>query len=89
MKNIGGEMRIVYTDHARLRMAMRGVTEAEVRETVESPDAVLPGEAGVEEIAVRHCGNRDVRVVYEEVEADHIVVITVMKPKVRREEQEN
>jgi hypothetical protein len=49
-------MRIDYTDHARLRMAMRGVTEAEVRETIESPDAIWPGEIGAEEIAVRSYG---------------------------------
>ncbi len=81
-------MRIEYTEHARLRMAMRGVTEVEVRDTIESPDDVWPGAVGAEEIAVRHYGNRDVRVVYEELAADHILVTTVMKPKTRQSEQD-
>lgn len=76
-------MRITYAEHARRRMATRGVTEADVRDTVASPDAIRPGTVGAEEIAVRHFGNRDVRVVFEELSPDHILVITVMKPKAR------
>lgn len=76
-------MRITYAEHARRRMATRGVTEAEVRDTVESPDAIWPGTVGAEEIAVRHFGHRDVRVVFEELSPGHILVITVMKPKAR------
>ena len=79
-------LRIDFTDHARLRMTMRGVAETEVRDTIESPDEIRVGSVGKEQIAVRVYGSREVRVVFEESASDHIVVITVMKPKVRRSE---
>lgn len=81
-------MRIEYSEHAQVRMASRDVSEADVRETLESPDAIWPGEVGAEEIAVRRYGNRDVRVVYEELATDHVLVITVMKPKIYSAERE-
>lgn len=86
---VGGTMRIEYTVHARLRMTTRGVTEAEVVTTIESPDAVWPGEVGPEEIAVRHSVDRDIRVVYRELGADHVPIITVMKPRSHRGEQDS
>lgn len=75
-------MRIVYTHHAQQRMVQRKVSPEQVKETAESPDEVLSGESG-EEIAVRQYGEREVRVVYEELDPDTVVVYTVMKPRVR------
>lgn len=75
-------MRIIYTRHARQRMAQRKVTPEQVEETIESPDDILPGDSG-EEIAVRPYGNYEVRIVFEETEADTVVIYTVMRPRLR------
>jgi NADPH-dependent ferric siderophore reductase len=81
----GGEvvsdMHIIYTLHAKQRMVQRKVSPEQVVEAIESPDKILPGDNG-EEIAVRRYGIREVRVVYEEVDVDTIVVYTVMKSRV-------
>lgn len=50
-------------------------------ETLEYPDEVIPGD-GREQIAVRNYGNREVRVVFEEIEAGVLLIYTVMRPKV-------
>ncbi len=73
-------MQITYTDHARRRMAQRRISEVEVTETLEAPDEILPGDEH-EEIAVKQFGAREVRVVYEEVGGEAVVVITVMQEK--------
>ena len=73
-------MRIVYTRHARQRMAQRNISEEQVIETLEWPDEVLPGNHN-EETAVRLYGAREVRVIYEEVEAETYLILTVIKPK--------
>ena len=75
-------MHIIYTRHARQRMIQRKVSPEQVVEAIESPDEILPCD-NEEEIAVRRYGAREVRVVYEEIEADTIVVFTVMKSRVR------
>lgn len=75
-------MRIIYTRHAKQRMEQRKVTPEQVEETIESPDDVLPGDNG-EEIAIRRYENYEVRVVYEETEANTVVIYTVMRPRVR------
>ena len=75
-------MHIIYTRHARQRMIQRKVSPEQVVEAIELPDAILPGDNG-EEIAVRRYGIREVRVVYEEVDVDTVVVYTVMKSRVR------
>lgn len=75
-------MQIIYTRHARQRMAQRKVTAAEVRETFESPDEIIPGSNG-DEIAIKRFGPRDVRVVYEEVADNVFIVYTVMKSRAR------
>lgn len=58
-------MNIVYSRHAKQRMAQRKISSEEVIETLETPDNILPGDNG-EEIAIKQYGNREVRVVYEE-----------------------
>ncbi len=73
-------MRITYTHHARRRMAQRGISEAEVAETLEAPDDILQGDEQ-EEIAVKQLGARVVRVVYEEVGGEGVIVYTVMQEK--------
>lgn len=75
-------MHVIYTRHAEQRMIHRKVSPEQVVETIESPDEILPGDNG-EEIAIRRYGARELRVVYEEIEADTVVVYTVMKPRVR------
>jgi hypothetical protein len=73
------EPRIVYTYHARRRMAQRKVTEEEVEETLSEPDIpYLPGAEGEEEIAVRQYGSREIRVIFEEQKNGTLVVLTVI-----------
>lgn len=76
-------MQIIYTRHARQRMRQRNVTEMQVTETLEMPDEIKSGDAG-EEIAIKRYGNRELRVVYEEVAANTFVIYTVIKPKIPR-----
>lgn len=75
-------MRITYTRHATQRMEQRKVTPEQVEEAIESPDDVLPGDNG-EEIAIRRYDTYEVRVVYEETEADTVVIYTVMRSRIR------
>jgi hypothetical protein len=63
-------------------MAQRKIRQEQVVETIETPDEILPGDNG-EEIAIRGYGNREIRVVYEEMDDDTVVVYTVMRPRVR------
>jgi len=75
-------MHIIYTRHAKQRMIQRKVSPKQVVEAIELPDEILPGDNG-EVIAVRRYGIREVRVVYEEIDVDTVVVYTVMKSRVR------
>ena len=64
-------------------MSQRNVSEMQVVETLETPDEIQPGDVG-EEIAIKGYGNRELRVVYEEIVADTFVIYTVIKPKIPR-----
>ena len=75
-------MRIIYTRHARRRMAQRRISETQVAETLEAPDDILQGDEQ-EETAIRQFGARDVWVVYEEMGGETVVVYTVMQRKSR------
>lgn len=74
-------MQIVYTQHARQRMAQRQIAPEQVLETLETPDNVTPGDRH-EQIAIKNYGNREVQVVFEELGDDTVVIYTVMKPRV-------
>jgi hypothetical protein len=78
-------MKIVYTHHAQQRMAQRKIDPAQVTETLESPDNVIPGDQR-EQIAIRNYGNREVRVVFEDIDDDTVLVYTVLKPRVHSAE---
>ncbi len=78
-------MKIIYTHHAQQRMAERKIDPAQVTETLESPDNVIPGDQR-EQIAIKIYGNREVRVVFENIDDETIVIYTVMKPRVHSEE---
>ena len=58
------------------------MNDQQIKETVMSPDEMLIGDYG-EDIAIKRYGNREVRVVYEQIDGDMILVITVMNPRVR------
>lgn len=70
-------MPIVYTRHARQRMASgdRDVTEADVEATLGDPDILRPGRQGAQ-TANKTIGGRRVSVVYRR-RGDEIIVITV------------
>ena len=76
-------MQISFTRHARQRMQQRGITAAEVAETLEFPDELRPGDAG-EEVAVKQYGNRELRVVFETTAVETVLIYTVIKPKIKR-----
>lgn len=63
-------------------MIQRKISSTEVQETAEFPDEILSGDNG-EEIAVKNYDNREIRIVYDRIETDTYLIITVMKPKVR------
>lgn len=67
---------IVYTAHARQRMALRGITEEMVRRAVKEPDATGTGYQA-RSLAYRRFQQGRIKVVYAE-EAGEVVVITVM-----------
>ena len=75
-------MRIIYTHHARRRMAQREVSEAEVVETLETPGDILQGDER-EDIAVKQFGAHEIRVVYEEIGRESVIIYTVMRGKSR------
>lgn len=76
-------MRIIYTRHARQRMKQRKVTEVQVEQTLAEPDDIEPGDNGGD-IAIRHYGARELRVVYDEPEEDTYLIYTVIKPRVKK-----
>jgi len=61
-------------------MAQRNISEQQVRETIEWPDEVHPGDIN-EETAVRRYGAREIRVVYEETEPETYLIYTVIKAR--------
>ncbi len=77
-------MRIIFTRHAHQRMKKRKVTEKQVHETLSNPDEIESGDNGGD-IAIRQYGQREVRVVYNEIEEDVYLIYTVIKPRVKRQ----
>mgnify|MGYP001170083879 CR=1 FL=1 len=73
---------VVYTRHARKRMAERRVPESQVVEIVESPDEIAIGDNG-EMIAIRYFALHEIRVVYREPDTNTVLIITVIKTGVR------
>lgn len=67
---------IIYTAHAKQRMALRGITDEMVRQAVEQPDATDTGYEA-RSLAYRRFSEGRVKVVYVE-EAGEIVLITAM-----------
>jgi len=63
-------------------MVQRRITEDEVVETLLSPDELVAGD-GSEMVALRHFAVRQVRVVFEEIDDDTVVVYTVMQVRIR------
>jgi len=81
-------VKIVYTYHAKRRMAQRKVAPEQVEETLAWPDDILPGEQD-EEIAIKQFGAREVSVVYhEDIDRDAIVVYTVISKRLKRRREE-
>jgi hypothetical protein len=79
-------MKIIYTHHAKQRMAQRKIDPAQVVETLEFPDNVVDGDLH-EQIAIKNYGNRELRVVFEEVEAGTVLIYTAIKTRVQSSEE--
>ena len=74
-------MQIIFTRHALQRIRQRKVSEEQITETIELPDEILPGD-GDEETAVKSYDDREVRVVYREIEPDTYLILTVINPRI-------
>ena len=75
-------MHIRYTNHAKQRMSQRKATEAQVRETLESPDDIEEGDLD-ELFAIRQINGRELRIVYEEIDTATVLIYTVIKARIR------
>mgnify|MGYP003383036950 CR=1 FL=1 len=73
-------MQVRFTRHARQRMSRRRITEREVIDALEAPDELNDGDMG-ETIAVQRLLDDELRVVYQEVDDDSYLVITVFRGK--------
>jgi len=67
--------RIIYTTHALQRKLERNITDDEVSRVLNEPDYILSSIEG-RKIAVKHLGNKIIRVIYKE-EKTILIVITV------------
>ncbi|KPK75080.1 MAG: hypothetical protein AMJ89_04915 [candidate division Zixibacteria bacterium SM23_73] len=67
-------MEIIYTDHTRIRMNQRDITEADIKMTLGSPDQIFPSFGG------RKCARKMIKGETLEVvfvkENDQTIVIT-------------
>ena len=82
-------MKITLLPHAIDEMHKRGVSEEQVRETVEQPDSALEGRHRrivAERWVELERGGRYVRVVYNQEGADEAVVVTVITHRRRSQE---
>ena len=82
-------MKITLLPHAIDEMHRRGVSEDQVRETVEQPDSMMEGRLRrtvAEKWIELERGGRYVRVVYNQEGADEIVVVTVITHRRRSQE---
>jgi len=77
-------MVIIYTRHAKKRMAERRISAEEVRETIEWPDDIIVGDFD-EETAIKNYGNQEIRVVYQQPDEQTYVIITVIKSRVPKQ----
>ena len=68
-------MALTYTDHAKERMKHRGISKAEVEETVLQPYFTVPSRLG-RFIAVKKYGDKYLKVICEKSN-DKITVVTV------------
>ena len=73
-------MQVRFTRHARQRMLQRRITDREVIDALEAPDELNDGDMG-ETIAVQRLLDDELRVVYQEVDDDSYLVITVFRGK--------
>jgi hypothetical protein len=73
--NMKPEMIIVYTEHAKARMALRGISKPEIEQAISQPYFALPSRSG-REIIVKRQGVRYLKVICEKSN-DKITVITV------------
>ena len=70
-------MRVTYTNHARQRMALRGITQQEVESVLAAPDTIRPSSTSLNPIHVGHPGGRRIEVVIAHDVAERWHVITV------------
>lgn len=70
------ESLVKYTDHARLQMERRKITEKDVLNVLNNPDGFMPGSRSSETIAIKYLGSKRLKVIYIS-EPDEIRIITV------------
>ncbi len=71
-------MAYIFCDHARLRMQRRGITDDQVKETIEQPELKWPDKKiKGRHIHVRTYGQRQLKVVWTPNNHDALVVTAV------------
>lgn len=65
-------MRIIYTHHARFRMAQKGITEGMIEEVLNKPDTDFPSQD--KRIARKTLGNKTMDVVYLETKRGYLII---------------
>lgn len=73
-------MRITYIEHARERMRLRNITEAEVKAVLEDPQTTMPANKGRTKYIRHNVGTHEqvaVVAMIRKVSTDHYVVYTV------------
>ncbi len=69
-------MKIYFSRHARRQMKWRGISEAEVKDTVSDPEAVEDSISGRKN-ALKHIGKKWLKVTFVE-EGDRIIIVTAI-----------
>jgi hypothetical protein len=67
-------MEIIYTDHTRIRMRQRNITEDDIKLALRNPDQILPS-FGRRKCARKAIRDRTLEIVFVK-ENDQIIVIT-------------
>lgn len=73
VNNCLGEKLIIFSDHAKIKIEQRGLTQSQIKMVLENPDFVEPSYGG-RMVAEKNFGKLNLRVIYIEENADVIVV---------------
>lgn len=64
---------LIFSDHAKIKMKQRGLTQAQIKQVLQNPDLVLPS-YGDRMVVEKNMGKLNLRVIYIEENSDIIVI---------------